>query len=242
MGLLEEIFGKRQGLMTVSDPNHHSFSSMIQAQHAHNHHLHNQLQNVQFNQYPSQMMHQQAQQGVNNGNWPTASQIHSSPFTGAGTAGGGGASSSGAILTTSGSGGTCGKPLENAGVKFGEIIGWRMWTLRENYLGSYSADYVWAPEESMTGNPTESNNEGIWAFKDKHRAIKKMLEESYRPSKHNVFGSVKLWGNVIEYEFGYRAQFGKILSIDDISGSNSKDEVKAGIKILKDLREKYKLT
>lgn len=179
--------------------------------------------------------YQQAmQQGVSNGNRTANSQIHSSTI-------GGTNFSAGAInplthaqlqsyynadLPPT-------KPLESSGIRVGEIIAYRMWQLSGDYLQSYSMDRIWAPLEAMTGEPSDHGDEGIWAFKEKNRAIYKMLQGA-----NTVYGSVKLWGKIIEHELGYRAEYAKIVSIDDLSKDITKKE-KYGI--LETLRKNYQL-
>lgn len=138
------------------------------------------------------------QQGVNHGIGPTIAQIHGhSPFQSGQYPGG---------AETHG-------PIERTASRWGEITGWRMWNIKDEYLISYSADHAWPPNEIMAGNPTESNNEGIWAFKTHSRALKKATEGNLC-----ICGSVDLWGEIIEYSEGYRAQYAKIKSIDDAVG------------------------
>lgn len=182
--------------------------------------------------------HLQQQQGANHGNWPAGAQVHSNS---AGTYGSGGGGAGAAY----GTGAPChiswtsnpnsdpttwtSKPLESAGIKVGEIVGWRIWTIRGSYLGAYSAGHIWAPGENMEGNVPDYGYEGIWSFKKKSDAIKKLLEN---PSPH-AFGSIKMWGDVIEHTIGYRAQFAKIISLDDVHPSDKK--------LLQTLRENYGL-
>lgn len=105
-------------------------------------------------------------------------------------------------------------PVENTGIVVGEIIGWRIWGLRLGYLASYSAGHTWAPDEPMQGKPSEDTLEGIWSFKQKSRALSKAIDGNYHwPS---VVGSIKIWGEVIEYEEGYKCEFARVASIDDL--------------------------
>jgi hypothetical protein len=43
-----------------------------------------------------------------------------------------------------------------------------------------------------------------------------MAEYGYDPCADGplLFGKVKIWGEVVEHELGYRSQFGKIVSLD----------------------------
>lgn len=120
-------------------------------------------------------------------------------------------------------------PLKNVGTKFGEFIGWRMWYVEKGYLRSYSQDTTWFPKEPMTGTPSDHGNEGIWAFKDREKAVEKArhahLEDSssysrvmqYRSENRPVvYGSIKLYGDVVEHGIGYRSSAAYISSLDGI--------------------------
>lgn len=194
------------------------------------------------------------QSGGSNGNRKAITKVHSSSVSGASNAGGSGAIicavtasthtfyASAAIpggITFSVSAGESEptKPVESAGIKLGEIIGWRMWNYYKGYLRSFSADRIWAPEERMTGEPSDNGSDGIWAFKEKNRALKKMLEGSYNnESVGTVYGSVKLWGKIVEHELGYRAECAKIVSLEDVYIQQGDKQ-----QILKDLRKQYSL-
>lgn len=100
---------------------------------------------------------------------------------------------------------------ETDAVMAGEIIAWRAWrpcgpTLRSTYI-----DCTWDYEEPMHGIP--GNGFGVFAMKDVER-IKKFYPEL-------IFGRVALWGDVIEHQYGYRAEYAKIISLD--IGPSEKD-------------------
>jgi len=120
-------------------------------------------------------------------------------------------------------------PLENTGVKVGEITAYRIWGVNKGFLMAYSNGNVWAPGEPMEGEPDDYDHAGVWCFKRKENAIKKMLEEYYGAY---VYGSIVIWGKIIEHELGYRAEFGKITSLLD---GNEKVKPSELVK----LREKY---
>jgi len=66
--------------------------------------------------------------------------------------------------------------------------------------------------------------------------------DSYGSAHGHVFGTVALWGEVIEHEEGFRGEFGKVNSIDQIvidPARASKDRV---AKFLAEFREKYGVT
>src|SRR5437899_1415319 len=90
------------------------------------------------------------------------------------------------------------------------IVGWRGWTLGDDgYLRSLSYNhFAWPKREAADCNITpyqESNCQiehtgGIHAYK---------LRESFLADRWtcNVVGEVWLWGQVIEHEHGWRAQY-----------------------------------
>ena len=166
--------------------------------------------------------------GLGYGNWNAHSQVHGDPSNGTSAAG------QQAIATSHHSAlvrslyGTERTPLEDTGLKVGEIIGYRMWRVRDGYLVSYSTSHAWLPNEVMKGDPKENNDEGIWAFKEKSRALNKMLD-----SGNAVMGSIKMWGRIIEYTQGYRSEFAKITSLDCIRPRDKK--------FLRQLQEEYGL-
>lgn len=103
-------------------------------------------------------------------------------------------------------------PLERDGIKVGEIIGWRIWRVNHGYLMSFGMDEVWPPDEPMTGTPGDHDYCGVWAFKTKRMALKKMVSNG----NNHAYGSVAMWGEVVEHELGYRAEFAKVISINDL--------------------------
>lgn len=100
----------------------------------------------------------------------------------------------------------------------GEIIGHRMWSVKGgNLLTSFSAESAWFPGEPMK-DATKSareiddhNQVGVWAFKNPYD-----LGHQFNGTQ-GIFGTVWLWGTVIEHEKGYRAQFAAIRSLDHAS-------------------------
>lgn len=121
------------------------------------------------------------------------------------------------------------QPVKYEGWLVGELTGWRGWKVTpELLLKSMTADVVWAPDEPMDGNTkaTEEHN-GIYAYKKARDFL----------SKHNegldIYGKVLMWGDVIEHELGYRAEYAKIVSLEGLT-------VK-GREHLEALRERYKV-
>ena len=108
--------------------------------------------------------------------------------------------------------------LKHEGIRAGEIIAYRAWRVilpsvfrdGDDRLHSvYMRDYVWHPDEPASG---DVRTHGIYSFRDAVRS-----REEYPYYAHDgplLFGGVKIWGEVIEHEAGYRSEFAKILSLD----------------------------
>lgn len=123
-------------------------------------------------------------------------------------------------------------PLKTEGFRCGEILAWRGWRVTEQgFLRSMSANVVWGPGEPMDGK-TKSTEEhcGVYAYK-KLRDFLSQVSDGL-----DVYGQVALWGDVIEHELGYRAEWAKIVSIENTLGRN----LTHGFS-LPQLRELYKL-
>ena len=106
-------------------------------------------------------------------------------------------------------------PLENAGIRTGELIGYRAWILGGDGLlrSVFVADYIWRPGAVETSQRVDP----IWGAG--LHAFKTLRETRLQYSFHShvqrgvVFGEVFLWGEVIEHEYGYRAQYAAIKSL-----------------------------
>lgn len=112
-------------------------------------------------------------------------------------------------------------PIENAGMKVEDLIGWRIWRFQGGELCSYAIPCLWQPGIPATGNPTDHGCEGVWAFKDKRSAEAKARQAKYGGHTQWVWGSVRLWGSVVEHTEGYRAENARIVSIDGCVGVTS---------------------
>lgn len=124
---------------------------------------------------------------------------------------------------------SCPEPLEDAGISAGEIIGHRAWRRKwYGLLRSMAVDKVWAPNEVMEGTPEDGI--GVHAFKTQSEAL-----STYADDGLVAVGTVALWGTVIEHELGYRAEFGKIKSIDMVCGVGWWRERR----LLRRLRQRY---
>lgn len=101
-------------------------------------------------------------------------------------------------------------------IQTGEIIGWRVWEhIQDPYgknglLKSVFRDTYWTPGIPMESArvPYPDNKDGVYAFKERGSAIDRLHLSTH------VYGSVKLWGEILECERGYRAEFATIASLD----------------------------
>jgi len=109
------------------------------------------------------------------------------------------------------------EPIEDAGISAGEIIAHRAWRTHFGLLQSMAVDKTWSPSEPMEGDPDYmGHGKGVHAFKSQTEAL-----SQYGPERSGwpvVIGTIALWGTVIEHEKGYRAEFGKVNSIDLVIG------------------------
>ena len=101
--------------------------------------------------------------------------------------------------------------LKSEGLRAGEIIAWRAWLVVGEQLMSVVADgKLWSETEPMAGDPAAGY--GVHAYKAPHGP----LLDSYvqkGSANHWVIGEVALWGDVIEHEDGYRAEFARVHSL-----------------------------
>jgi hypothetical protein len=111
------------------------------------------------------------------------------------------------------------RTLKHEGVRVGEIIAYRAWRVIEpswfrkddSLLHSVlMRDYVWYPDRPAPG---DIRKHGIYSFRD---AICCRLDYGYSQGSAGplLFGRVKIWGEVVEHEAGYRSEFAKIVSLD----------------------------
>ena len=111
------------------------------------------------------------------------------------------------------------RTLKHEGIRVGEIIAYRAWRVinegsfrkGEERLHSVAMrDYVWHLDKPASG---DVRTHGIYSFRD---VIQSKEEYGYDPGTSGplLFGKVKLWGEIVEHEDGYRSEFGKIASLD----------------------------
>lgn len=133
-----------------------------------------------------------------------------------------------------------------AGIRTGELIGHRAWFVLDNLnLSSVAHAFIWKPGEIVEGQ-VEKEVSGNWifglaifggtySFLAASECEKQFagIEDNplwsfpvpatigFTPAVlHGVaFGTIKMWGEVIEHELGYRAQFARLHSIDRVVGA-----------------------
>ena len=123
-------------------------------------------------------------------------------------------------------------------IRAGEIIGWRFWKLCNGLLYSVIVPYTWYPGEFERSTSKQGGyfnfNPGYHAFRHKEQAEREaFMHACWWPA---VIGSVAMWGEVIEHQYGWRSEYAAVQSIIEITGAigfwNNQ-------RLLQDLREKY---
>ena len=111
-------------------------------------------------------------------------------------------------------------PISNAGIGAGEIRAWRCWRYHDGALFSMTRNDKWIPGVPMTGDVGFGRRDGLgfgvhtW----KSRAGAAHYAGLY-PDHCLIVGQVDLWGEIVEHDTGYRAQYAAIVSLDAISGA-----------------------
>lgn len=153
--------------------------------------------------------------------------------------------------------------LKRDGMVAGEIIGYRCWRIENGLLRSVYQSDVWKPGEILEGRELgDWDSRGIHAWKDGgskhyHDYIRSYLnrendpftryfmwgrdtDEKVESKPAMVTGTVFLWGDVVEHERGYRAEYARVRSLDWLYP----DETMMGREqqALEELRRRYAVT
>jgi len=120
-----------------------------------------------------------------------------------------------------------------AGVRAGEITGYRMWLVLSSLrLCSLAHKFIWEPGATIEGDVDELVSStydmvnlygGVYSyatFEELAPELSEIAEDSF-PGGHEfgvAIGTIKCWGEVIEHQRGYRAQYAKLTSIDAVIG------------------------
>ncbi len=112
---------------------------------------------------------------------------------------------------------------------------WRVWRVRDGRLRSAFSPYAeWEPGRPLRAvcNPAQAGLDdehtapdeccscGVWGLKrrDPHRGVA-LYEFGLNPNLlvigRHIVGRVALWGNVVEYEHGWRAEYAYPLALPD---------------------------
>ena len=102
-------------------------------------------------------------------------------------------------------------PIEDTGIKVGEVIAWRVWKISDGWLYSMTQDDCeWEPGKDIQAHKIGPIlGEGIHAFKTRKGAC------DYRwNGSTTVVGQVALWGQIYEFEHGWHGEFARVHSLD----------------------------
>lgn len=117
-------------------------------------------------------------------------------------------------------------PLKREGILAGEIVGYRCWRIEKGWLRSVYQSDVWKPGCILEGRELgDWDSRGIHAWKDPSSPQYHDYIRGYLNSEDNPFvignrkpamvtGTVFLWGDVVEHERGWRAEYARVRSLD----------------------------
>ena len=126
-------------------------------------------------------------------------------------------------------------------IRAGEIIGWRIWRLCNGLLQSVIVPYTWYPGEFERSTSKHGGyfnyNPGYHAFRHKEQAERDTPMHAFKSPV--VIGSVAMWGEVIEHQYGWRSEYAAVRSLIKITGDI---RFRSTHWLLIELREKYGCT
>jgi hypothetical protein len=130
-----------------------------------------------------------------------------------------------------------------AGVRAGELIGYRMWCVLDDLqLCSIAHHFIWNPGATIEGNVDEVVETpmvwglpifgGVYSYSTPDHIIPEIIRSpkdfpilasftgwnNFLHVHAIAIGTIKCWGEVIEHEKGYRAQYAKLRSINKVIG------------------------
>lgn len=131
-------------------------------------------------------------------------------------------------------------------VKVGEILAHRCWWVGPDYnLRSFvaiwnfydSIDTTWLPNKVLSADIHKSY--GIHSLKlpDDSVRYKDFVFRGWTQFVTIAVGAIHIWGDTIEHEIGYRSQYAKIVTIEDVW---SKDIPTGGLRINEELTAYFK--
>lgn len=169
---------------------------------------------------------------------PTSSQVHGGPAGQSSTSAGTPTFTSTLVATFVYAREPERSPIENAGIRAGEITGWRTWRVVDGFLHSaYMRHIKWPPRHPLIAAGMTDHENGIYALNSEKAAHDAALEYQmwdlmartrswlYDPKSADhvsafVIGTALLWGDVVEHERGWRASMAKVKSIDSVVFGN----------------------
>ncbi len=101
----------------------------------------------------------------------------------------------------------------NPSIETNPIVGYRHWLCHDGRLYGNYTGLLWPRRAPLwVSEPHEMGDVGVYAYSDDWRALNKwsFLRKQLRETGSTaqaVCGSVSLWGDVVEHEWGYRAEF-----------------------------------
>ena len=109
------------------------------------------------------------------------------------------------------------------GIKVGEILANRCWPIKSGFLWSTASGRVWAPGEIMSADEGHiKDGLGVYSFKNMSRCVQEFWDTHPCSSEGLgyavAFGTVLIWGEIVEHELGYRSQYAKMQSIEIVKG------------------------
>jgi hypothetical protein len=120
--------------------------------------------------------------------------------------------------------------MKNRNIRLGEIVGYRLWVVRGARLHSYAADYVWT---SGVNGPADVDEAGFHAYKTIEDAVNHHPRSSGRRQLGAlVTGKILMWGDVVEHEYGYRAQYAKVVELMPMTLAASKPKTEREQEVL----------
>lgn len=142
-----------------------------------------------------------------------------------------------------------------AGVRAGEIIGYRLWYILDNHaLCSLAHHFIWEPGAVIEGNIDERVDSwlpfssypimgGVYSYSSPESIFKEMYMSNIRSARFPqaisftginwltnfgvAYGTIKCWGEVVEHERGYRAQYARLHTIDGVIGCVDLDTLRS---------------
>ena len=100
-------------------------------------------------------------------------------------------------------------PIKHSGIVAGEVIGWRSWRLKDDgLLYSMTNETKWEPGQPVSGKTDEYLGVHSWCYE---QSLKSYVDESWFVPL--ALGTIAMWGEVVEHELGYRAEYARVSAI-----------------------------